>query len=140
MLKISTFKDSPFHRYPALKIPYVLASHDSVDRCGESSQLEVMIDLTLMFFNLERENWMPCKHCYACITQLHSFHQDFYNRDLKPPMDQITFYKLIPCWEFEPFHQHLRETQQKTPQRHKLNTILLRDLQPGGPGGNAPSN
>ena len=31
----------------------------------------------------------------------------------KPPIDRISFYKLMTCWEFEPFYQHLRESRQR---------------------------
>ena len=36
----------------------------------------------------------------------------------KPPIDRHSFYKLMLCWEFEPFHEHLSASKQRKAKRH----------------------
>ena len=36
----------------------------------------------------------------------------------KPPIDRHSFYKLMLCWEFVPFHEHLSASKQRRARRH----------------------
>lgn len=74
--------------------------------------LEVMIDSVFTFF------WKRWKHRYSrmeknmaktlfnCIVAIKNI--DFHHRGAKPPIDHLTFYKLMVCWQFKPFHGHFR--------------------------------
>ena len=42
----------------------------------------------------------------------------------KPPIDRVSFYKLMTCWGFEPFQDHLSERRRRTALRH-LRTIAF---------------
>ena len=79
----------------------------------------MMEDLIFTFFDKERESWTRWKSKYvkmekvfaknlysAIIAIRHNI--DWVNKGAKPPVDRLAFYKLMMCWEFEPFHQHLR--------------------------------
>ena len=96
-----------------------LAGHAVLDRFAYSSNLEVMINLIFTFFDQERENWMRWKHrtqknfarnLYNAIIVV-KYNINWYEKGSQPPVDCISFYKLMLCWEFEPFHEHLRERQ-----------------------------
>ena len=87
-------------------IRHVSAGHLAVGNFTESSQLEVMIDLIFTFFDIERENWTSWKHRYACMEKnlaktlfncIVAIKNNiaFYVRGAKPPVDRITFYKLL---------------------------------------------
>ena len=90
--------------------------------------LHMVIDL-IHTFDKERENWTRFKHWYMrmeknmartlfnviCAVKLNI---DFHNKGAKPPIDRTSFYKLMLCWEFKPFHQHLSESCQRKAKRH----------------------
>ena len=107
----------------------ILAGRVVVDRFAYSSNLEVMIDLIFTFLDLERENWTRWKHRYSRMEK--NFAKNLYNaiigvrcninwnnKGAKPPIDRKSFYKLMLCWGFEPFHEHLTERRKRTAQRH----------------------
>ena len=84
----------------------ILAGRVFVSRFAEASQLEAMIDLIFPFFDKESENWTRLKHRYnrmeknfartlynAIIAVKNNI--DFYTVGAKPPVDRITFYKLL---------------------------------------------
>ena len=111
----------------------ILAGRVVVERFAASSNLEVMIDLIFTFFDQERENWTRwkdkycrmernfAKNLYNAITAV-KYNFDWYDKGAKPPVDRITFNKLMNCWLCEPFRNHLNERQRKTARRH-LNLI-----------------
>ena len=107
----------------------ILAGRDVVDWFTYSSNLEVMIYLIFTFFNQERENWTRWKHKYCKMEKNFAknlfnaivavkYNTDFYNKGAKPPIDRITFYKLMSCWESAPFRVHLSDRRRKMKQRH----------------------
>lgn len=109
-------------------IRLVSAGHVAVGNFAESSQLEVMIDLIFTFFDIERENWTRWKHRYACMENnlaktlfncviAIKNNIAFYVRGAKQPVHRITFHKLMVCWQFEPFHQHLDQRRRQTAKR-----------------------
>ena len=61
------------------------------------------------------------KNLYNAIIPI-KHNIDWYDKGAKPPVDCITFKKLMNCWQFEPFSNHLNERQRKTAGRH-LNLI-----------------
>ena len=67
-----------------------------------------MINVIFTFFDIERENWTPWKHRYACMEKnlaktlfncIVAIKNNiaFYVRGAKPPVDRITFHKLMVC-------------------------------------------
>ena len=64
---------------------------------------------------------MFAKNLYDAIVAIRQ-NIDWHNKGAKPPVDRLMFYKLMVSWEFEPFNQHLRLSQQRAAQRH-LNVI-----------------
>lgn len=67
------------HQYEqnGVAIQDILAGSVFVDWFSESSQLEVIIDLTYTFFDDERENWTCHKHSYCCMEK--NFTKNLYN-------------------------------------------------------------
>ena len=112
----------------------VLAGRIRVSGFALSSQLHMVIDLIFTFFDKERENWTRWKHRYArmeknfartlfnviCAVKLNT---DF-SVGAKPPIDRVSYYKLMTCWGFEPFQDHLSERKKRTVLRH-LRTIMF---------------
>ena len=41
-----------------------------------------------------------------------------WERGAKPPVDRLTFYRLMVCWGFEPFHEHWNRRQKRTTKRN----------------------
>ena len=41
-----------------------------------------------------------------------------YREGAKPPIDRKSFYKLMLCWEFVPFQEHLSASKQRRAKRH----------------------
>ena len=98
----------------------ILAGHIVVAWFTHSSYLEVMIYLIFTFFDQERENWTRWKHKYCTMEKNFAknlfnaivavkYNIDFYNKGAKLPVDRITFYKLMMCWQSEPFRDHLSD-------------------------------
>ena len=88
----------------------MLAGRIRVSGFATSSQLHMIIDLIFTFFDKERENWTRWKHRYARMEK--NFSRTLFNvicavklnTDLsvgaKPPIDRVSFYKLMTCWVF----------------------------------------
>ena len=103
----------------------IVAGRVVVEWFGASSILEDMIDLIYTFFDHERENWTQwkdkhrrmernfAKNLYNAIIAVNK-NIDWYNKGANPPVDRKTFYKLMLCWMFEPFRNHLNKRQRKT--------------------------
>ena len=112
----------------------ILSGRISIQRFGESSQLEIVINQIYYFFDVERENWERSKRRYGWIER--NFAKNFYNaiisikanidwnRGAKPPVDRDTFDKLALCYEFAPFHRHWSQRQKRTAKR-QMETITF---------------
>ena len=71
-----------------------------------------------------RENWTQwkdkyrrmernfAKNLYNAIIAVNK-NIDWYNKGANPPVDRKTFYKLMLCWMFEPFRNHLNKRQKE---------------------------
>ena len=107
----------------------VLAGQVEVGRFARTWHLELMVDLIFTFFDKERENWTRWKSRYtrmekvfprnlfnAILAVWHNI--DWFNAGARPAVDRLTFDKLIMCWGFKPFHQHLKPRQWRAAQRH----------------------
>lgn len=106
----------------------MLAGRVRVTGFSTLCHLHMVIDL-IHTFDKERENWTRFKRWYMrmeknmartllnviCAVKLNI---DFHNKGAKPPIDRTSFYKLMLCWEFKPFHQHLSESRQRKAKRH----------------------
>ena len=121
------------HERAGVAIRDILAGRVVVERFAASSNLEVMIDLIFTFFDKERENWTRWKDKYCRMERNFAknlynaiiavkYNIDWYDKGAKPPVDRITFLKLMNCWLWEPFRNHLNERQRKTARRY-LNLI-----------------
>ena len=107
----------------------VLAGRVEVGRFAKSSHLEFMVDLIFTFFDKERENWTCWKSRYARMEKVFArnlfnaiiavrHNIDWFSAGARPPVDRLTFDKLMLCWGFEPFHQHLKPRQRRAAQSH----------------------
>ena len=111
-----------------VRIRDILAGRVRVTGLSTSSHLHMMIELIYTFFDKERENWTWFKHRYARMER--NMAMNLYNvicavklnidlrEGAKPPIDRHSFYKLMLCWEFEPFYQHLSDSKQRRARRH----------------------
>ena len=111
----------------------VLAGRVEVGRFAKSSHLEFVVNLIFTFFDKERENWTRWKSRYARMEKVFArnlfnaiiairHNIDWFNAGAKPPVDRLTFDKVMLCWGFEPFHQHLKPRQRRAAQGH-INVI-----------------
>ena len=106
----------------------ILAGRVRVTGLSMSSHLHMVIELIYTFFDQERENWTRFKHRYMRMEK--NMARNLYNvicavklnidwrEGGKPPIDRRSFYKLMLCWEFEPFYKHLSESKQRRARRH----------------------
>ena len=111
-----------------VRIRNILAGRVRVTGLSTSSHLHIVIELIYTFFDQERENWTRFKHRYMRMER--NMAMNLYNaicavklnidwrEGAKPPIDRNSFYKLMLCWEFEPFYQHLSESKQRRARRH----------------------
>ena len=99
---------------------------------SDSSQLEVMIHQIELFFDQERENWARSKRRYRRIERqfartllvaIRTIRKNlFWSLLVKPPVDRITFLRLMVCYGFRPFHTHWT-TKQRRSMKRKMNVI-----------------
>ena len=96
----------------------------------DSSQLEVMFHQILFFMDEQRENWTRSHSMYRRIEKC--FGRTLFNSILtirknivwdvkvKPPVNRITFHRLMLCYGFEPFQSTWTRRQKKTARRYIL--------------------
>ena len=101
-------------------------------RFKDSSQLEVMLHQVLFFMDEQRENWTRSQRQYRSIEKC--FGRTLFNEiltirrnlvwdlEVKPPVDRITFHRMMLCYNFEPFHTHWTQRQRNTCRRY-INVI-----------------
>jgi len=101
-------------------------------RFKDSSQLELMLHQILFFMDEQRENWTRSQRRYRIIEKV--FSRTLFNAILairrnivwdvkvKPPVDRITFHRLMLCYQFEPFQTHWTRRQKNTVKRY-INVI-----------------
>ena len=101
-------------------------------RFKDSSQLEVMLYQVLFFMDEQRENWTRSRRQYRIIEKV--FGRTLFNailairknivwnQTVKPPVDRITFNRLVTCYNFEPFQTHWTQRQKNTVRRY-MNVI-----------------
>ena len=133
--------DGDFMRlYELMGIPIrqVLAGRALVREFSDSSQLEVMIHQIELFFDQERENWTRSKHRYRRIEKqfartlmvaIRTIRKNlFWSLLMKPPVDRITYLRLVVCYGFEQFHEHWTLRQKNSLRHIECDKILLRTL------------
>ena len=127
---IHTVEEAWFTVYEENGFPIrdLLAGNCYFIRFSESSQLEVMLHQVCFFMDEQRENWTRSRDSYLSVEK--AFARTLYNATLairknltsdltvKPPVDRITFLRLMVCWGFEPFQKHLSKRQRKTAARY----------------------
>ena len=98
-----------------------------VSRFEDSSQLEIVIHQIFLFMDQERENWTRSKRRYLRREQV--FARNLFNiiltvrRNLiknlgvKPPIDRVSFLRLMVCYDFEPFYVYWSERQKRQARR-----------------------
>ena len=101
-------------------------------RFKESSQLEVMIYQVIFFMDEQRENWTRSRSSYRRAEWVfgRTLHNAIlsvrkniiWNLKVKPPVDRVTFHRLMLCYNFEPFQTHWTRRQKKTARRY-MNVI-----------------
>ena len=94
----------------------------------DSSQLEVMLHQILFFMDEQRENWTRSRSRYRIIERC--FGRTLFNAILtirrnlvwdvkvKPPVNRITFHRLMLCYQFEPFQSTWTKRQRNTCRRY----------------------
>jgi len=125
--------DAPWTRfYEAMDFPIrdLLAGRRWLSRIKDSSQLEVMLHQILFFMDEQRENWTRSLFQYRSIEKCFSrtlFNAIYairknlvWNQSVKPPVDRITFHRLMLCYGFEPFQSTWTRKQKKTARRYIL--------------------
>ena len=126
---VDTMNDDFMRLYELMGIPIreVLAGHAWVREFSDSSQLEVMIYQIELFFDHECENWARTKRRYRRIERqfartllvaIRMIRKNlFWSLLVKPPVDRITYLRLMVCYRFRPFHTHWTTKQCRTLKR-----------------------
>jgi len=101
-------------------------------RFKDSSQLEVMLHQVLFFMDEQRENWTRSRRQYRIIEKVFSrtlFNSILsirknilWNLKVKPPVDRVTFHRMMLCYQFDPFQTHRTQGQKNTARRY-INVI-----------------
>ena len=131
---VDTMDDDFMRMYELMGIPIreVLAGRAWVREFSDSIQLEVMIHQIELFFDQERENWARSKYRYRRIERqfartllvaIRTIRKNlFWSLLVKPPVDRLTYLRLMVCYGFKPFHTHWTRKQRKS-LRRKMNVI-----------------
>jgi len=94
----------------------------------DSSQLEVMLHQILFFMDEQRENWTRTQRKYRSIENC--FGRTLFNAILairrnlvwdmkvKPPVDRVTFHRMMLCYNFDPFQSTWTQKQRNTARRY----------------------
>jgi len=97
-------------------------------RFKDSSLLEVMLHQILFFMDEQREIWTRSQRKHRIIEKV--FGRTLFNAILairrnivwdmkvKPPVDRVTFHRLMLCYQFEPFQTHWTRRQKNTSKRY----------------------
>ena len=106
----------------------LLVGRRSLTQLKDSSQLEVMLHQILFFMPEQRENWTRSMYQYRRIekcfgrTLFNSIRTIYKNLvwdvKVKPPVDRITYHRLMLCYGFEPFQSTWTKRQKKTARRY----------------------
>lgn len=101
----------------------ILAGRISVKHFTKTAHLEVCIWQIHYFMDANRENWTHGKKKYSKYER--NFARTLYyavraiyknliwNLGVKPPIDKITFFRLVICMQFEPFAKYWDERHKK---------------------------
>ena len=112
--------------YESMDFPIrdLLAGRRWLTRFKDSSQLEVMLHQILFFMDEQRENWTRSLFQYRRIEKC--FGRTLFNSirtirknlvwdvKVKPPVDRITYHRLMLCYGFEPFQSTWTRRQKNT--------------------------
>ena len=117
-----------------IPIKDLLVGRTIMSHFSHTSQLQIMIHEIYLFMDQERENWTRSKRRYRRIEKVFAmtlFHAIcairknlIWNLGVKPPVDRATFLRLMLCFTFEPFVNHLNIRQRKKAKRY-VNHIKL---------------
>ena len=123
--------DAPWTRfYEERNFPIrdVLAGRRWMIHIQDSSQLEVMLHQIFFFMDVQRENWTRSHSMYRRIEKcfaktLFNVIRTIYKNlvwdvKVKPPVDRITFHRLMLCYGFEPFQTYWTRRQKRTAKRY----------------------
>jgi len=116
--------------YESMNFPIrdLLAGRRWLTRFTNSSQLEVMLHQVLFFMDEQRENWTRSQHRYRSVEKC--FGRTLFNAiwairknvvwdvKVKPPVDRITFHRMMLCYNFEPFQSTWTRRQRNTMKRY----------------------
>ena len=128
---VDTMDDDFMRMYELMGIPIreVLAGRAWVREFSNSSQLEVMIHQIELFFDQERENWahryrrIEKQFARTLMVAIRTIRKNlFWSLLVKPPVDRITYLRLMVCYGFKPFHTHWTQKQRRS-LRRKTNVI-----------------
>jgi len=123
--------DEPWTRfYESMDFPIrdLLVGRRWLIQIKDSSQLEVMLHQILFFMDEHRENWTRSQRRYRRIEKC--FGRTLFNSILalrrnivwdvkvKPPVDRVTFHRMMLCYGFEPFQSTWTERQKNTVRRY----------------------
>jgi len=123
--------DEPWTRlYEAMDFPIrdLLSGRRWFVRFNDSSQLEVMLHQILCFVDEQRENWTRSRRQYRVAEKvfgrtlfiaIKAIRKNLvWNQSVKPPVDRITFHRMMLCYGFEPFQSTWTRKQKKTAKRY----------------------
>jgi len=130
-----------FYEARGLPIRNLLAGRRWEGSFASSIQLIIMVHQVLLFIE-EKENWtrhpyyVHLETCFAftlrsCIEAIAK--NLIWNVKVKPPVDRITFHRLILCYNYEQFYTYWTDEQRDQTKRFMsnidfyFNTIDLRD-------------
>jgi len=116
--------------YESMNFPIrdLLAGRRWLTRFRDSSQLEVMLHQILFFMDEQRENWTRTRRKYRSIEMC--FSRTLFNAILairknlvwdvkvKPPVDRVTFHRMMLCYGFEHFQSTWTRRQKNTARRY----------------------
>ena len=119
-----------FHGSMDFPIRDFLTGRRWLTRFKDSSQLELMIRQILFFMDEHSENWTRiqsrCWRIEKCFSRalfnaiLTIRRNLVWDVKVKPPVDRITYHRLMLCYGFEPFQSTWTKRQKKTARRYVL--------------------
>jgi len=116
--------------YEAMDFPIrdLLSGRRWFIRFKDSSHLEVMLHQILFFVDEQRENWTRSRRQYrvaekvfgrTLFNAIRAIRKNLvWNQTVKPPVDRITFHRMMLCYGFEPFQSTWTRKQKKTAKRY----------------------
>ena len=101
--------------------------HEDEEEEKEENEDEQRENWTRSRSSYRRAEWVFGRTLHNAILSVRK--NIIWNLKVKPPVDRVTFHRLMLCYNFEPFQTHWTRRQENGEAIHERHKLLLRSFQ-----------